>query len=75
MTADREQKIGIIGAVSAREKAAGERLSTTSLRDFGPPISEDRDYSQPSYRVTLSPDEAPIPVLLRHALTLIGIPH
>jgi hypothetical protein len=78
VTASREpraNKSGTIGPVSAREKAAGERLSTTSLRDFGPPISEDRDYSQPSYRVTLSPDEAPIPVLLRHALTLIGIPH
>ena len=62
--------------MSDREKATAKRLSKTSLRDFGPPIPRgDRDYSQPSYRVTLSPDEAPIPVLLRHALTLIGIPH
>jgi hypothetical protein len=62
--------------VVAPEKAAGEHLSKTSLRDFGPPISlEERNYDLPSYRVTLLPQEAPIPVLLRHALTLIGIPH
>jgi hypothetical protein len=62
--------------VSAPEEAAGEHLSKTSLRDFGPPIPhEERDYDLPSHRVTLLPQEAPIPVLLRHALTLIGIRH
>lgn len=62
--------------MSTSEEAAGERLSKTSLRDFGPPIPhEERDYDLPSYRVTLPPHEAPIPLLLRHALTLIGIPH
>lgn len=62
--------------MSDREKATKERLSKTSLRDFGPPIPpEDHDFSKPSYRVTLAPDEAPIPVLLRYALTLRGIPH
>jgi hypothetical protein len=62
--------------VSTPEEAAGERLSKTSLRDFGPPIPHAaRDYDLPSYRLTLRPHEAPIPVLLRYALTLIGIPH
>jgi hypothetical protein len=62
--------------VPAPEEAAGEHLSKTSLRDFAPPIAvEERDYDLPSYRVTLLPQEAPIPVLLRHALTLIGISH
>lgn len=62
--------------MSTPEEAAGGRLSKTSLRDFGPPIPhEERDYNLPSYRVSLSPLEAPIPVLLRHALALIGIRH
>ena len=66
----------MIDPVTARENATGQRLSKTSLRHFGPPIPhEDRDYSQPSYLVTLSRDEAPVPVLLRYALTLIGISH
>ncbi|OYO03860.1 hypothetical protein CGZ97_10680 [Enemella evansiae] len=55
---------------------AGERLSKTALRDFDQPIpQEERDYGQSSYRVTLLPGEAPVPVLMRHALTLIGIRH
>lgn len=62
--------------MSTPEEAAGARLSKTTLRDFGPPIPhEKRDYDLPSYRVTLLPQEAPIPVLLRHALSLIGFPH
>ena len=62
--------------MSTPEEAAGERLSKTSLRDFGPPIPhEERDYDLPSYRASLSPLEAPIPALLRHALGLIGIRH
>ncbi|MPV36994.1 hypothetical protein [Georgenia subflava] len=40
---------------------AGEQLSKTTLRDFGPPIPhEERDYGLPSCLVTLSPQEAPI---------------
>jgi hypothetical protein len=62
--------------VSDSEVAAGGHLSKASLRDFGPPIPhEERNYDLPAYRVTLLPQEAPIPVLLRHALTLIGIGH
>ncbi|WP_327151539.1 hypothetical protein [Nocardia sp. NBC_01329] len=62
--------------MSDREEAAGKLLSSTSLRDFSPPKAlEERYYDLPSYRATLAPQEAPIPVLLRHALTLIGIRH
>ncbi|MFD1717107.1 hypothetical protein [Georgenia deserti] len=62
--------------MSTSEEAAGERLSKSALRDFGQPIPhEERNYDFPSYTVTLSPQEAPLPVLLRHALTLIGIRH
>lgn len=62
--------------MSTPEEAAGERLSKTALREFGQPIPhEERDYDQPSYVVTLMPQEAPLPVLLRHALTLVGIRH
>lgn len=62
--------------MSVKEEAAGEHLSKTWLRDFGSPIPhEERDYDLPSHRVTLPPREAPIPVLLRHALALIGIYH
>lgn len=62
--------------MSTPEEAAAERLTKTALRDFGSPIpDEEREYSLPSYVVTLRPLEAPLPVLLRHALALIGIPH
>lgn len=62
--------------MSDGEDAAVEHLSKTALRDFGPPIpQEERDYELPSYVVTFSSREAPIPVLVRHALNLIGIRH
>lgn len=62
--------------MSTSEDAAGERLSKTSLRDFGQPIPhEERDYDLPSYQMTLLPHVAPLPALLRHALTLVGIRH
>lgn len=62
--------------MSTPEITAGERLAKTVLRDFGTPVPRDeRDYDLPSYVVTVPPREAPIPVLLRHALALIGIPH
>lgn len=54
--------------------AAAERLSKTALRDFRPRLSDEApDYDLPQYRVTLPSEEAPIPVLLRYALELIGI--
>jgi hypothetical protein len=62
--------------VSTLGEAAGVHLSKTMLRDFGPPPPYvDRDYDLPAYQVSFLPQEAPIPVLLRHALHLIGIPH
>ena len=62
--------------MSTSAAAAGERLSKAALRDFGPPIPHDeRDYALPSYRVGLTPEAAPVPVLLRHALALIGVRH
>jgi hypothetical protein len=62
--------------VSTTADAAGEHLSRTILRDFGPPVPDDaRDFDLPAYRVSLSLQEAPIPVLLRHALALVGIRH
>lgn len=55
------------------EEEVGQRLTTTTLRDFSSPTPHDsRDFTLPSYVLELRPDEAPIPVLLRHALTLIG---
>lgn len=60
--------------MSDSAEAAGDRLSKTALREFGPPIPyAERDFDLPSYRLTFSPQEAPVPVLLRHALALIGI--
>ncbi|MEW2484650.1 hypothetical protein AB0876_34230, partial [Mycobacterium sp. NPDC049093] len=62
--------------MSTDETAAGKHLSKTSLRNFGPPVPQrDRDYRQPAYTIAIPRDEAPIPVLLRYALTLVGIPH
>lgn len=62
--------------MSITAETAGDHLARTALRDFGPPIPDhERDYSLPSFRVSLSSQEAPIPVLLRHALALVGIGH
>jgi hypothetical protein len=60
--------------VSTSEAAAGERLAETALRDFAPSEGE-RTGGLTCYKVTLTADEAPVPVLLRHALTLIGCSH
>jgi hypothetical protein len=64
----------MLNRVSSSEVTAGERLAETALRDFAPSDGE-KSGGLPGYRVTLTPDEAPVPVLLRHALTLIGCPH
>jgi len=54
------------------EAEAGERLKQTALRGFGP-IPEDHEPWGPSYKLTLSQDDAPVPSLLKYALTLIGL--
>ena len=50
---------------------AGERLKRTALRDFGP--DPENEPKGTSYKMTLDPDEAPVPSLLKYALTLIGL--
>ncbi len=54
------------------EAEAGERLKQTALRDFGP-VPEDHERRGRSHRLTLSPDDAPVPSLLKYALILIGL--
>lgn len=46
------------------------------MRDFkAAPRDEQPDYDLPSFVATVPLEEAPIPVLLRHALNLIGVDH
>lgn len=62
--------------MSTPDEAAAEHLSRTALRDFGPLVpTEGQDATFPTHVLRLMPDEVPLPVLLRHALALIGIPH
>ncbi|MDF0528589.1 hypothetical protein P0W64_02030 [Tsukamurella sp. 8F] len=62
--------------MATAEEEAGRRLSETVLRDVGQPIPhEARDYSLASYRSEFSSREAPLPVLLRYALSLVGLKH
>jgi len=50
-----------------------ELLRRTALRDFVPQNSSDGSPTPTGYRVTISPSDAPIPVLVRYALELIGL--
>jgi len=62
--------------VATSATTAGKRLSRTSLRDFSPRLPDaEPDHDTPWHTVTLSAEEAPLPVLMRHALTLVGIGH
>ncbi len=54
------------------EVEAGEHLRRTALRDFGR-VTEDAKRVGTTYKLTLSPDDAPVPALLKYALTLIGL--
>ena len=54
------------------EIEAGERLKKTALRDFGPIPDNDAPLGK-SYKLNLSRDDAPVPSLLKYALTLIGL--
>lgn len=52
----------------------GEHLRKTVLRDFGQPRPfGERDKNLSSFRTELSVRDAPLPVLLRYALKLIGL--
>lgn len=53
-------------------KQAGERLKRTALRDFGPP-SEDREPKGEWFKLSVPPDDVPVPRLWRYALLLIGL--
>lgn len=53
------------------EVEAGERLKQTALRDFGP-VPEDDERQGTTYKLTLSPHDAPVPSLLKYALNLMG---
>ncbi|WP_432845588.1 hypothetical protein ACQPXB_32785 [Amycolatopsis sp. CA-161197] len=55
------------------EAEAGERLKRTALRDFGPWPEGEEEQVGMAYRAGISPDEAPVPALLKYALTLIGL--
>jgi hypothetical protein len=57
------------------DEAAGALLARTVLRDFGPPDPQAERDDLPMHVTNISRYAAPIPVLLRHALTLIGVPH
>ncbi|WP_297625715.1 hypothetical protein [Nocardioides sp.] len=58
------------------ETKAAERLKRAALRDFGVVAAEDRDDPRwddfPSYRITINPNDAPVPDLYKYALKLIG---
>ena len=60
------------------EIEAAKRLKRTALRDFGVAPPEDREDPRwddaPSYRITISPNDAPVPDLYKYALNLIGCP-
>lgn len=54
------------------ETKAGERLKRTALRDFG--LIPDNDAPlEKYYKLNLSRVSAPVPPLLKYALTLIGL--
>lgn len=54
------------------EAEAAERLRRTALRDFGPEPADAVSTEASPYRLTVTPEDAPVPLLLRYALTLIG---
>jgi hypothetical protein len=54
------------------ETEAGERLKRTALRDFGP-VPDDTKRPVRSYKLSVSPQDVPVPELLRYALKLIGL--
>lgn len=57
----------------AGEAEAGQRLKTTALREFQPVPDEMREGPHPGYELRLSPDDAPVPALLKYALELVGL--
>ncbi|MEA5367144.1 hypothetical protein VA596_46985 [Amycolatopsis sp., V23-08] len=58
----------------AGEAEAGQRLKAQALRDFQPVPEEMREDPRPGYELRLSPEDTPVPALLKYALKLIGLP-
>lgn len=58
------------------ETEAAQRLQQTALRDFGVVAADDRDDPRwdgiPSHRMSISPEDSPVPPLYKYALNLIG---
>jgi hypothetical protein len=54
---------------------ASERLKRTALRDFGPAPEQPDDprWKHALHKFSLPPDDAPVPILLKYALTLVGL--
>lgn len=48
-------------------------MRRTALRDFSPPAQARGQRDVRPYKLTLSPDDAPLPALLKYALNLIGL--
>lgn len=57
---------------SGGEEQAGERLKRTALRDFKP-LPEGYNRGGTSYKLAVDRQDAPVPALMRYALTLIGL--
>jgi hypothetical protein len=47
------------------EVEAAERLKQTALRDFGRLLENDDQRGATTYRLAVSPDDAPVPALLK----------
>ncbi|MFJ1767865.1 hypothetical protein ACIOD2_46615 [Amycolatopsis sp. NPDC088138] len=58
----------------AGEDEAGQRLKRTALRDFLPVPDDVREAPGPGYQFRVSRDTVPVPVLLKYALKLVGLP-
>src|SRR5437588_11834981 len=55
------------------ETEAAEHLKQTALRDFGPSPEDDGGRGGPGYKLMVSPNDTPVPALLKYALALIGL--
>lgn len=76
LNADQDPRVGMLVRVDSLpgEAEAGELLKQRALRDFGPIPCDKDERRGASYKLALSPSDAPVPVLFKYALTLIGLP-
>jgi hypothetical protein len=79
IAADIERRIDQHACMLARmnslpgEAEAGKRLKQTALRDFEPTPEDEPKRRGTTYKLTLSPNDVPVPSLFKYALTLIGL--